>query len=198
MKALMTLVLALLVAGCAAERGDGAGSATTQVEPTANATEETTILKEETTVLAISEPPDSTLSFGGREVNGALGSYCWSSGASSESLSTCVDSIGPTIASKQETLTVPPDSEMVFRYGGQDPPKTVEAGAYSLNKLKKAGVVRPDRSLKVQGSGVQRTIPAKLLPGEYVLEMSVRVNEEDGADYYFRIMVSSSTGSNRC
>jgi hypothetical protein len=45
MKALMTLVLALLVAGCAAGRDDGAGSAPTQEEPTANATEETTVLK---------------------------------------------------------------------------------------------------------------------------------------------------------
>jgi hypothetical protein len=88
-------------------------------------------------------------------------------------------------------LTVPPDSEMVFRYGGQDPPKTVEAGAYSLNKLKekKAGVVRLDRSLKAHGSGVQRTIPATLPPGEYILEVSVGANEDDGADYYFRIMV---------
>jgi hypothetical protein len=185
MKVLTTLVLALILAGCAAERGDGAGSATTQVEPTANGTEETTVLKEETTVLAIPEPPDSTLSYGEREIKGALGSYCWSSGNSF----VCANSTGPPMGGKQETLTVPPASEMVFRYGGQDPPKTVEAGAYSLNKLKKAGVVRPDRSLKVQGSGVQRTIPAKLPPGEYVLEMSVGVNEEDGADYYFRIMV---------
>jgi hypothetical protein len=28
-----------------------------------------------------------------------------------------------------------------------------------------------------------------LPPGEYVLEMSVAANEEDGADYYFRIIV---------
>ena len=185
MKALMTLVMALILAGCAAGRDDGAGSAPTQEEPTANGIEESTVLKEETTVLAIPEPPDSTLTHGGQEVKGTLGSYCWSSGNSF----VCANSTGPPMGGKQETLTVPPASEMVFRYGGQDPPKTVEAGAYSLNKLKKAGVVRPDRSLKVQGSGVQRTIPAKLPPGEYVLEMSVGVNEEDGADYYFRIMV---------
>jgi len=184
MKALMTLVLALLVAGCAAGRDDGAGSAPTQEEPTANATEETTVLKEETTVLVTPEPPDSTLSDGGREVKGTLGSYCWSSGNSG----TCVDSIGPPIGGKQETLTVPPGSEMVFRYGGKSPPKTVEAGAYSLNKLKKAGVVRPDRALEAQGSGVQRTIPAELPPGEYVLDVFVKVQQGD-ASYYFRIMV---------
>ena len=184
MKALRTLVLALLLAGCAVERGDGAGSAPTQEEPTANATEETTVLQEKTTVLATPEPPDSTLSDGGREVKGTLGSYCWSSGNSG----TCVDSIGPPIGGKQETLTVPPGSEMVFRYRGKSPPKTVEAGAYSLNKLKKAGVVRPDRALKAQGSGVQRTIPAELPPGEYILEVFVKVQQGD-ASYYFRIMV---------
>jgi hypothetical protein len=190
MRVLMTLVLALILAGCAAERGDSAGSATKQDETTADGTEETTVLNEETTVLGLGpEPPDSTLSYGGREVEGTLGSYCWSSGVSSESMATCVDSSGPPIGSKQEKLTVPPDSEMVFRYRGQDPPKTFEAGAYSLKKLKKPGVVRHDHSLKAHGSGVQRTIPAELPPGEYVLEMSVRVNEEAGADYYFRILV---------
>ena len=184
MKVLTALVLVVFLAGCAAERGDNAGSAPTQVEPTANGTEETTVLQEETTVLANPEPPDSTLSYGGREIKGALGSYCWSSGATF----VCADSMGPPMGSKQEMLTVPPDSEMVFRYGGQDPPKTVEAGAHSLNKLKKAGVVRPDRSLEAQGSGVQRTIPAKLPPGEYVLDVFVKVQQDD-ATYYFRIVV---------
>ena len=188
MKALMTLVLVLVLAGCAA--GEGNSGRTPEAKTTANGTEETTVLKEETTVLGLPEPPDSTLSNGGREVKGTLGSYCWSSGNSSENMSTCVDSIGPTIASKQDTLTVPPDSEMVFRYGGQNPPKTVEAGAYSLKKLKKTGgVVRPDRTLKAYGSGVQRTIPAKLPPGEYVLEVSIGANEQNGADYYIRIVV---------
>jgi hypothetical protein len=35
MKALLTRVLVVLLAGCAPERGDGAGSAPTQEEPTA-------------------------------------------------------------------------------------------------------------------------------------------------------------------
>jgi len=185
MKALTTLVLALLVAGCAAGRDDGAGPATTQEEPTANATEETTVLQEETTVLATPEPPDSTLSDGGREVKGMLGSYCWSSRGSFG----CADSIWPLIPSKRKTLTMPPDSKMVFRYGGQSPPKTVEARAYSLKKLQeKEATMRPDRSLEAQGSGVQRTIPAKLPPGEYVLEVFVKVQQGDSS-YYFRTMV---------
>jgi hypothetical protein len=190
MKALMTLVLVLLLAGCAAGQGDAGRTALEGT--TARHAEETTVYKEETTVLAgaegdLSRPPVSTLSYDGQEAKGMLGSYCWSSGNSS----VCADSPGPLIASERKMLTVPPDSEMVFRYGGQDPPKTVEAGAYSLNKLKekKAGVVRLDRSLKAHGSGVQRTIPATLPPGEYILEVSVGANEDDGADYYFRIMV---------
>jgi hypothetical protein len=190
-KALVTLVLVgLLVAGCAGESGDGAGPTTTQEKTTANSTEETTVYEEETTVLVFPEPPDSTLSYGGRKIKGTLGTYCWSSSASSEYPSGCADSFGPPIAGKQQTLTVPPDSGLVFRYGGQNPPKSVEAGAYSLKKLMKAGgVVRTDRTLKTQGSGVQRTIPAELSPGEYVLEVTIEANKQDGADYYFRVMV---------
>ena len=48
--------------------------------------------------------------------------------------------------------------------------------------------MRPDRSLEAQGSGVKRTIPAKLPPGEYVLEVFVKVQQGD-ASYYFRILV---------
>ena len=77
MKVLMRLVLVLLLAGCAAGRGDVASSTTTQ--------EETTAYKEETTILTggdLPKPPDSTLSYGGREVKGTLGSYCWGSSKS--------------------------------------------------------------------------------------------------------------------
>ena len=187
MKALMTLVLVLVLAGCAAGQGDGAGQ-TPAEETTANGTEETTVYKEETTVLAgpggIPEPPDSTLSYGGREVKGTLGSYCWSS----NNLSGCADAAWPLIPSKQKTQSVPPGSEMVFRYGGQSPPKTVEVRAYALKKLQKTGTMHPDSTLKAHGSGVQRIIPAGLHPGEYVLEVFVREQQGD-ASYYFRVMV---------
>ncbi len=185
MKALLTLVLVVFLAGCAAGKGDGAGSATTQGESTVNAAEETTVYTEDTTVLAFPEPPDSTLSYGGREVQAMLGSYCWSSGQGS----VCSDSIWPLIPGKRKTLTVPPDSEMVFRYGGQDPPKAVEAAAYALNKLqRKEATMRPDRTLEAKGSGVQRTIPAELPQGEYVLEVPVTAQQGD-ASYYFRVKV---------
>jgi hypothetical protein len=175
MKVLMTLVLVLLLAGCAAGKGDGAGSATTQEETTANGAEE------ETTVQQgaggnLPRPPDSTLSYGGQEVKGTLGSYCWFSGGSG----VCADAPWPLIPSKQKMLTVPSGSEIVFRYGGQSSPKTVEVTAYPLNQL--------HRSLKAPGSGVQRTVPAELSPGEYLLEVFLR-EQQDDASYFFRIMV---------
>jgi hypothetical protein len=190
MKVLMTLVLVLLLAGCAAGRGDSAGSTTTQ--------EETTAYKEETTVLTAGDfpkPPDSTLSYGGREVKGTLGTYCWESGKSG----VCADAAWPVIPSKRNTLTVPPGSEMVFRYGGQSPPKVFRYGgkdyrkmggveAYSLKKLQKTGTFRPDSILKVHGSGVERTIPAELPPGEYVVDVHVEV-PQGGTNYFFRVMV---------
>jgi hypothetical protein len=180
MKALMTLVLVLLLAGCAAGQG-GAGSPTTQEETTANGAEETTTLTREG---GLPQPPHGTLSYGGQEEKGTLGSYCWSSGNSFG----CADAVWPLIPSKQKTLTVPSGSEIVFHYGGQSPPKTVEVGAYTLSKLKKTGTYRPDHSPKTYGSGGQRTIPAKLPPGEYVLEVFV-IEQQDDASYYFRVMV---------
>ena len=95
----------------------------------------------------------------------------------------------PIIPSKKKTISVPSGSEMVFRYGGQDPPKTVESKAYALKKLqRKEATMRPESTMKAQGSGVQRTIPAELSPGEYVLEVFTK-NQKDETYYYFRIMV---------
>ena len=135
MKVLMTLVVVLLLAGCAAVQG-GAGQTPAEEETTANGKEEeTTAYKEETTVPEaggnLPRPPDSTLSYGGQEVKGTLGSYCWFSGGSG----VCADAAFIT-PPRKKTLTVPSGSEMVFRYGGQSPPKTVEAGAYPLGYVR--------------------------------------------------------------
>ncbi len=190
MKALTKLVLVLLLAGCAAEQGNVGRTP---------AEEETTAYKEETTVQEgagdLKRPPESTLSYGGQEVKGTLGTYCWTSDRRGE----CVDSTGPPVRSKEKTLTVPSGSEVVFRYGGQSPPKTVEAGAYPLNKKgqlrippshKKGqpGHVISPHPLEAHGSGIERTVPAELPPGEYVLEVSVE-EPQGGATYYFRVMV---------
>jgi hypothetical protein len=195
MKALLTLALALLLAGCAA--GQGSAGRSIAEETTANGTEETTVYKEETTVLAGEEglprPPDSTLSYGGREVKGLLGTYEWPSGQTRTAADAPI-----LIPRKQKTLTVPSGSEMVFRYGGQSPPKTVNAAAYTFDpifdkKLRSLGIranadYSSRRSLKVHGSGVERTIPAELPPGEYVLEVLIKERQGDAA-YYFRVMV---------
>ena len=177
----MMLVLVLLLAGCAAGQGDA--GRTPAEETTANGTEETTAYKEETTVQKrvgdLNRPPDSTLSYGGQEVRGKLGSYC--------TATTCYDVAAMPVSPKQGTLTVPSGSEMVFRYGGQRPPKMVKVDAFTLNK--KGYQVRSSRrSLKVHGSGVERIIPAELAPGEYGVDVFVREQQGD-ANYTFHVMV---------
>jgi hypothetical protein len=195
MKVLMTLVLGFLLAGCAAGEG-GAGSTTTQ--------EETTAYKEETTVLEAEDnlprPPDSTLSYGGREVTGTLGTYCWTSGRTG----VCADA-PPITPPRKKTLTVPSGSEMVFRYGRQRSPDTVNAGAVALDKKgqprppssHKKGQPRPltprpltsgHPPLEAHGSGVERTIPVELPQGEYSVYVDVTEPQGD-ASYYFRVMV---------
>jgi hypothetical protein len=72
---------------------------------------------------------------------------------------------------------------MVFRYGRQRPPNTVQINVNPLGK--KAG---SQPSLNAKGSGVERTIPAELPPGEYVLGVFV-VEQQGDASYSFRIMV---------
>ena len=171
MKALMTLVLVLLLAGCAA--GQGGADRTTQEETTANGTEETTVQKR---TGDRNRPPDSTLSYGGQEVRGTLGSYC--------TATTCFDVAAMPVSPKQGTLTVPTGSEMVFRYEGHRPLDTVEVGYYPLSK--NGGPW--DGSLKAQGSGVERTIPAELPPGDYGVDVWVRWSQSD-VTYTFHVMV---------
>jgi hypothetical protein len=198
MKVLMTLVLVFVLAGCAAGKG-GAGSTTTQEETTAYK-EETTVLKEEGN---LPRPPDSTLSYGGREVKGTLGTYCWTSGRTG----VCADA--PLIfPPRKKTLTVPSGSEMVFRYGRQRSPDTVNVGAVPLDKKgqprppssHKKGQPRPltprpprpltsgPPPLEAHGSGVERTIPVELPQGEYGVYVDVTEPQGD-ASYSFRIMV---------
>jgi hypothetical protein len=190
MKALMMLVLVLLLAGCAAGQGN-AGRTPAEEETTANGTEETTVYKEETTVLRAQrnppQPPDSTLSYGGREVKGTLGSYCWFSGNSGG----CADTFRVLVPSKERTLSVPSGSEMVFHFGGQSSAYKVKgATAYPINTINKWGV-KPGsshRALKAHGSGIERAISAELLPGEYVVDVFITMRQGD-ATYYFRVMV---------
>ncbi len=183
MKAPMTLALVLLVAGCVAGQGD-AGRTLAEEGATSKGPEATTVLEAEGNP---PQPPDSTLSYSGREVRGTLGSYCWSSGSSS----ICADTFRVLVPSKDRTLTVPPGSEMVFHFGGQSSAYKVEgATAYPINTIDKWGV-KPGsshRALKAHGSGIERAIPAELPPGEYVVDVFITVRQGE-VTYYFRIMV---------
>jgi hypothetical protein len=170
---LLVVVLVLVLAACAA--GQGSAGPTIAEETTSHNAEETTVLQGGGD---LRRPPESTLFYGGREVTGSLGSYCWSYGSSG----VCADTAGQP-PPKRKTLTVPSGSEMVFRYGGQRSPDMVKARAYPFNK--KSG---ENGSLKVHGSGVERTIPATLPPGEYVVEVYVKELQGD-APYRFRVMV---------
>ena len=185
MKALMTLVLALLLVGCAAGQG-GAGRTPAEETTAHNAgKEESTLLRGEGN---LPRPPDSTLSYGGQEVKGVLGSHCWGN--------MCADSVF-IVPPHKKTLTVPSGSEVVFRYGGQDSAyKVAGARAYPLSKngtSTASADSNRSRSLKTYGSGVERTIPVELPPGEYVVDVFIREPKAtrgyNDAVYYFRVMV---------
>jgi hypothetical protein len=194
-KALMTLMLVLFLAGCAAGQGDGAGSITTgkEIATHSAADEETTAL---TGYGGIPRPPESTLSYGGQEVKASLGTYCWASGASASAgsaISGCVDYFDIPIPPEQRSLAVPSRSQMVFRYGGQSLPNMEEVKVYPRNKLQKKRHMEdlqyPHRLLQAHGSGVERTIPAKLPRGDYVVEVYIEEPPDKQVSYYFRVMV---------
>jgi hypothetical protein len=151
--------------------------------------EETTAYQEETTVLQgedeLEAPPDSTLSYGGNVVRVSVSaSYCWSTAEGAM----CADGVA-TIPPRKQTLYVPSGSEMVFRYEAPRPPKKVSVSAASFDRTDMFGGPRGSRrSLKAHGSGVERTIPAELPPGEY--GVYVYVTDPQGDPYYlFRVMV---------
>ena len=170
--------------------------ATEEMTSATETTEETTALQEttaleETTGLqgrgGLDRPPYSTLSYGGQEVRGSLGSYCWGD--------VCADAAYPVQPPKQ-TLTVPSGSEMVFRFGGQESPDKVEISVTPRDKYGKSPTASADsnlsRSLQTLGSGVERTIPVELPPREYVVSVYVEKSQPIGlgqADYFFRVMV---------
>ena len=161
----------------------------TTEETTAYGEETTAYYQEETTVLqgedVLEEPPDSTLSFGGKEVRASVSaSFCWSTATTMG----CFDGVA-TIPPRKQTLYVPSGSEMVFRYEAPRPPNKVSVSAASFDDKGPFGEpMGSRRSLKAHGSGVERTIPAELPPGEY--GVYVYVTDPQGDPYYlFRVMV---------
>jgi Bacterial Ig-like domain (group 3) len=183
-------------------------AATSACEPieVADPREETTAYQEETTAYQeettsplkkgeLASPPDSTLSYGGREVRVSVSaSYCWSSAEGSF----CADGVS-TIPPRKQTLHVPSGSKMVFRYEAPRPPKKVSVSAASFDEgLFMGEPAGSHRSLKAYGSGVEKkvkwqtsfvwTIPAELPPGEY--GVYVYVTDPQGDPHYvFRVMV---------
>ena len=83
---------------------------------------------------------------------------------------------------------MPPDSEMVFRFGGQRSPDKVTATASPLNKKGQPRPLTSPHPLEAHGSGIERAIPAELPLGEYVVDVFVTVQQGD-VDYFFRVMV---------
>ncbi len=103
---------------------------------------------------------------------------------------------------------MPPGSVLMFDYGGEGRPDSVEARAYPL-KQKKEWLSGPDgtrlmrpkggrsvlitEDLSVHLEDGRMAIPAELSSGEYVVEVLVRVPEGD-ASYYFRTVVERRAG----
>jgi hypothetical protein len=142
-----------------------------------------------------SRPPESTLSYGGETVSGALGTYCWSS----DSGSICVDKVGVPV--NEEALTVPAGSTLTFEYGGR------KLGSLSvtadrigrgnqLERLDGISVLVPNEGSKgyktiqlhSSRSGNRARIVADLPAGEYVVAVFVRIPQGD-ALYGFRVVV---------
>ena len=150
---------------------------------------------------SMSKPPQSTLSFKGRTVTGEIGSYCWSSPGTP---ATCADAAGIPVAREQQTLTVLTGPALMFDYGGEGWPDSVEARAYPLEQEKRwlpgpegTSLMRPEEGRSVLATedlrvrremGDRTAIPAELSSGEYVVEVLVGVPEGD-ASYYFRVNV---------
>src|SRR5215216_1520414 len=131
-----------------------------------------------------SRPPESTLSYGGQTVSGALGTYCWSS----DSGSICVDKVGVPV--NEETLTVPAGSTLTFEYGG----RTLDSLSVTAELIGRGNV--PDEGskghqeiqLQSSRSGDRARIVADLPAGKYVVAVFVRVPQGD-ALYGFRVVV---------
>jgi hypothetical protein len=138
-----------------------------------------------------SRPPQSTLSYGGETVSGALGTYCWES--------VCVDKIG--IPVNEEALTVPAGSTLTFAYGGKKLDSlSVSADRIGrgnhLERIGRVSVLVPDEGskgyqeirLQSNRSGNRARFAAELPAEKYVVSVFVRVPQGD-ALYGFRVVV---------
>ncbi len=129
---------------------------------------------------SLPEPPNGTLVFGDQRETGELGGYCCD-GVCTEA--TFEEPPGT------EALAVPGGSDLLFEYGGTSPPSKVQARAYALVRGK---VERAGEALRVTRAGAQTRIPLEVSPGEYVVELFIRV-QGGSVFYYFRVVVGMVT-----
>lgn len=142
------------------------------------------------------EPPEATLSFGDRTVTGSLGSYCWSSGCADAAFP--ADESGALIPPDTDTLVVPANSEMVFDFGGERS-SSVSATAYPLDQGdgpstgpgEQQGMPEGKR-LRVEGAGGQTRISGDLLPGAYLVDVFVLVEQGD-VSYSYNVSIRQET-----
>ena len=147
---------------------------------------------------SVPEPPEATLSFGGRTVTGELGTYCWSTGCADAAFP--VDGAGDLTPPDTGQLVVPAGSEMVFDFGGGQP-SSVGATAYPLDQEDGPSsgpderVVMPrGERLRVESAGGRTRIRGDLPPGTYLVDV-VFVQVVDGdASYLYNVAVSRGTG----
>ncbi len=129
---------------------------------------------------SLPKPPNGALAVESQRETGELGGYCWDG--------VCTEATFE-VPPRVEALTVPSGSDLLFEYGGNSTPTKVQAKAYALVRGK---VERDGEALQVSQAGAQAWIPAEVSPGEYVVEMFVRV-PEGSAFYYFRTAVGMVT-----
>jgi hypothetical protein len=182
-------MFALFVSGCAAATSpdDTSGGETSKArreDPAPPAT----------MMFASSEPPGSTLSYGGETVNGGLGSYCWTMRGGGA----CVDAGGVSL--EDGALEAPAGATLSFAYRGKAL-DSLSVEAYRADKEGEDGgredvFVTPYRGdvgakdLRVHRSGTRARFVADLPAGAYVLNAFARMPEGD-ASYGFRLILEA-------
>jgi hypothetical protein len=200
---LLTFCVCVVALGCAGARTSGEAGPDNgdRKNPETDAGNSS----QESTAAAASEPPASTLSYGGETVEAGLGGYCWTAGGAA----TCVDAVGISLGG--EKLAAPSGVPLSFEYEG-DRLDSLDVAAYEVgtesggkNRIRHdilvppyKGVGKEDRP-KVSRSGNRARILATLPAGEYVLDVRAGMPEGD-ASYGFRLVVEdrkAHTGEGR-
>ena len=185
---LYLLAIVFLLPGCAASQGpDDTGGDELSGPREGDQAPQTTMM------VAGSEPPGTTLSYGGETVEGGLGTYCWTAGGAGA----CADAVG--ILLEGGALKAPAGATLSFAYKGREL-DSLGVGAYRAGREGEGGGREDDvfvppyrgdggaKSLNVRRSGTRASIAADLPAGEYVLDAFATMPEGD-ASYGFRLTV---------